>query len=27
LRVLTGLKSGELCAAGWKPGDKHLTPK
>ena len=24
LRVLTGLKSGELCAAGWKPGDKHL---
>ncbi len=27
LRVLTGLKSGELCAAGWKPGDKHVTPK
>ena len=26
LRVLSGLKSGELCAAGWKPGDKHLTP-
>lgn len=25
LRVLTGLQSGELCAAGWKPGDKHLT--
>ena len=25
LRVLTGLKSGELCSAGWKPGDKHLT--
>ena len=24
LRVLSGLKSGELCAAGWKPGDKHL---
>ena len=24
LRVLTGLKSGELCAAGWKPGDEHL---
>lgn len=24
LRVLTGLKSGELCAAGWSPGDKHL---
>ena len=26
LRVLNGLKSGELCAAGWKPGDAHLTP-
>lgn len=26
LRVLSGLKSGELCAAGWKPGDKHLNP-
>lgn len=25
LRVLAGLKSGELCAAGWKPGDKHLS--
>jgi len=24
LRVLSGLQSGELCAAGWKPGDKHL---
>ena len=24
LRVLSGLKSGELCAAGWKKGDKHL---
>ena len=24
LRVLQGLQSGELCAAGWKPGDKHL---
>jgi len=24
LRVLTGLKSGELCAAGWKKGDNHL---
>lgn len=24
LRVLNGLKSGELCAAGWKKGDKHL---
>lgn len=27
LRVVNGLKSGELCAAGWKKGDKHLTPK
>ena len=26
LRVLNGLKSGELCAAGWKPGDDHLKP-
>lgn len=26
LRVLRGLKSGELCAAGWKPGDNHLRP-
>jgi len=24
LRVLTGLKTGELCAAGWKKGDSHL---
>ena len=24
LRVLSGLKSGELCGAGWKPGAKHL---
>lgn len=24
LRVLTALKTGELCAAGWKKGDKHL---
>jgi peroxiredoxin (alkyl hydroperoxide reductase subunit C) len=24
LRVLTGLQSGELCAAGWKKGDKFL---
>ena len=24
LRVLHGLQSGELCAAGWKPGDEHL---
>lgn len=24
LRVLSGLKSGELCAAGWKKGDDHL---
>ncbi len=27
LRVVSGLKSGELCAAGWKKGDKFLTPK
>jgi peroxiredoxin (alkyl hydroperoxide reductase subunit C) len=26
LRVLRALQSGELCQAGWKPGDKHLTP-
>lgn len=26
LRVLAGLKSGELCAAGWKKGDKHINP-
>ena len=26
LRVVNGLKTGELCAAGWKPGDKHLIP-
>lgn len=24
LRVLKALQSGELCPAGWKPGDKHL---
>lgn len=24
-RVLLGLKSGELCGAGWKPGQKHVT--
>ncbi len=24
LRVLTALKTGELCAAGWKKGDNHL---
>ena len=24
LRVLQGLKSGELCSAGWKPGQPHL---
>jgi peroxiredoxin (alkyl hydroperoxide reductase subunit C) len=26
LRVLKGLQSGELCAAGWKPGEKHVQP-
>ncbi len=25
LRVLEGLKSGELCGAGWKKGDKHVS--
>jgi peroxiredoxin 2/4 len=24
LRVLTALKSGELCGAGWKPGDTFI---
>ena len=24
LRVLSGLKTGELCAAGWKPGEATL---
>lgn len=24
LRVLNGLQSGELCAAGWKKGDAHI---
>ena len=27
LRVLQGLKSGELCGAGWKPGTKHVAVK
>jgi peroxiredoxin (alkyl hydroperoxide reductase subunit C) len=27
LRVLQGLKSGELCGAGWKPGEKHVSAK
>ncbi len=26
LRVLIALQSGELCQAGWKPGDKTITP-
>lgn len=26
-RVLSGLKSGELCAAGWKPGQKHISAR
>lgn len=25
LRVLRGLKTGELCQAGWKPGEKTLS--
>ncbi len=24
LRVINGLKSGELCGAGWKPGNDHI---
>ncbi len=27
LRVLTALQSGELCGAGWKPGQKFVQPK
>lgn len=27
LRVLTGLKSGELCGAGWKKGEKFVGAK
>lgn len=27
LRVLEGLKTGELCGAGWKPGAKHVNAK
>ncbi len=27
LRVLNALQSGELCAAGWKPGQAHLKAK
>ncbi len=23
-RVLKGLQSGELCAAGWRPGEEHI---
>lgn len=26
LRVLHGCQSGELCQAGWKKGDMHITP-
>ena len=26
LRLLSAFQSGELCQAGWKPGDKALTP-
>jgi peroxiredoxin (alkyl hydroperoxide reductase subunit C) len=25
LRVLQGLKTGELCGAGWRPGAKHVS--
>ncbi len=27
LRVLTALETGELCQAGWKPGEQTLTKK
>jgi peroxiredoxin (alkyl hydroperoxide reductase subunit C) len=27
LRVLNANQSGELCGAGWKPGDKHVNAK
>lgn len=27
LRVLQGCKSGDLCGAGWKKGDKFVQPK
>jgi peroxiredoxin (alkyl hydroperoxide reductase subunit C) len=27
LRVVQALKSGELCGAGWKPGEKHVVAK
>lgn len=27
LRVLSGLKSGELCGAGWKKGEKYVQAK
>lgn len=27
LRVLQGLKTGDLCGAGWKKGDKFVAPK
>lgn len=27
LRVLSGLKTGELCGAGWKKGSEHVKPK
>lgn len=27
LRVLTAVQTGELCAAGWKPGEQTLTKK
>lgn len=27
LRILQALKTGELCGAGWRPGDKHIQVK
>lgn len=26
LRLLSALKTGELCAVDWRPGDSHLPP-
>lgn len=26
LRLLSALKTGELCAVEWRPGDSHLPP-
>ncbi len=26
LRLVSALKTGELCPVGWRPGDSHLPP-